>query len=85
MEKTTFEMEIQRLLEEIESCPSSDHLKIMNLNSKRKRSPEVLKKEDFPLHHSLDYLRISVKYLVFDLEATRRENAYLKSLIDEPE
>ena len=34
------------------------------------------------LQESLDYLRLSVKYLVFDLEATRRENKYLRSLIE---
>ena len=31
---------------------------------------------------SLDHLRLSVKYLVFDLEATRRENQYLRKLLD---
>ncbi len=35
------------------------------------------------LQEALDYLRLSVKYLVFDLEATRRENAYLRRLIEE--
>jgi hypothetical protein len=30
------------------------------------------------LQGSLDSLRVSVKYLIFDLEATRRENASLK-------
>ena len=34
------------------------------------------------LQESLDSLRMSVKYLVFDLEATRRENAALKLEID---
>ncbi|MBN2270042.1 MAG: hypothetical protein JXN61_05475 [Sedimentisphaerales bacterium] len=29
----------------------------------------------------LDFLRFNVKYLVFDLEATRRENAILRSII----
>jgi hypothetical protein len=32
---------------------------------------------------SLDYLRVSIKYLLFDLEATRRENAYLRKLIEQ--
>ncbi|MEC8733888.1 MAG: hypothetical protein VXX86_02845, partial [Planctomycetota bacterium] len=35
------------------------------------------------LQESLDYLRLSVKYLVFDLEATRRENAYLRRLVEQ--
>ncbi len=29
----------------------------------------------------LDYLSFNLKYLVFDLEATRRENAILRSII----
>ncbi len=31
---------------------------------------------------SLEYLRISVKYILFDLEATRRENKYLREILD---
>lgn len=34
------------------------------------------------LQESLDYLRICVKYQVFDLEATRRENEYLRKLLE---
>lgn len=35
------------------------------------------------LQESLDHLRLSVKYLVFDLEATRRENTYLRRLVEQ--
>lgn len=35
------------------------------------------------LTDSIDYLRLSIKYLVFDLEATRRENAYLRKMLEE--
>jgi hypothetical protein len=34
------------------------------------------------IQDSLEYLRISVKYLMFDLEATRRENKYLRQMLD---
>jgi hypothetical protein len=30
---------------------------------------------------SLDHLRLQVKYLVFDLEATKRENKYLRKML----
>jgi len=30
---------------------------------------------------SLDHLRLQVKYLVFDLEATKRENKYLRQML----
>lgn len=35
------------------------------------------------LQESLDYLRICIKYQTFDLEATRRENRYLRTLLEE--
>ena len=34
------------------------------------------------IEDSLDHLRLHVKYLMFDLEATRRENRYLRQMID---
>ena len=34
------------------------------------------------LEETLDYLRLQVKYLVFDLEATRRENMYLRRMLE---
>ncbi len=34
------------------------------------------------IQDSLEYLRISVKYILFDLEATRRENRYLREILD---
>lgn len=30
----------------------------------------------------IDHLRLQVKYLVFDLEATRRENRYLRQMLE---
>lgn len=34
------------------------------------------------LEETLDFLRLQVKYLVFDLEATRRENMYLRRMLE---
>lgn len=33
----------------------------------------------------LNYLRLRVKYLTFDLEATRRENGYLRRMLERRE
>ncbi len=35
------------------------------------------------LRESLDYLRVCIKYLLLDIEATRRENDYLRKLIQD--
>jgi len=40
--------------------------------SQRKSSPDAC----------LDHLRLQVKYLLFDLEATRRENRYLRQMLE---
>lgn len=34
------------------------------------------------LQESLDQLRVQIKYLLFDVEATRRENRYLRQLLE---
>ena len=49
------------------------------LGSGRKKLSESLNK----LQQSLDYLRVMVKYQLFDLEATRRENAQLRKMLEE--
>jgi hypothetical protein len=42
-----------------------------------------LQKSISVLEESLDYLRVCIKYMVFDLEATRRENRDLRKLSEE--
>jgi hypothetical protein len=37
------------------------------------------------LQSSIDFLRLSIKYLIFDLEATRRENEYLRKMLEKEE
>ena len=42
-----------------------------------------LEKSIESLQESFDYLRVCIKYQCFDLEATKRENQYLRGLLDE--
>ncbi len=51
-------------------------------NSLKEQPVLLTKKSVYNPQESLDYLRISIKYLLFDLEATRRENASLKKLLE---
>jgi hypothetical protein len=34
-----------------------------------------------PIQDAFDFVRLQVKYIVFDLEATRRENRYLRQIL----
>lgn len=38
--------------------------------------------DDDSINESFDYVRLQLKYLLFDLEATRRENRYLRQMLD---
>jgi len=40
------------------------------------------KKETVSVQESVDDLRVCMKYLLFDLDATRRENLYYKRLLE---
>lgn len=37
---------------------------------------------DASTEESLNQLRLQIKYLIFDLEATRRENRYLRQMLE---
>ncbi len=43
---------------------------------------QVIKKSIKSVQELLDHLRVCIKYQVFDLEATRRENTHLKKLLE---
>jgi uncharacterized protein YfbU (UPF0304 family) len=80
-----FEKQLRELLRELGSVPEPAYEKIIHLAKEAQESKQQLKDSLNRLQDSLDYLRVSVKYLLFDLEATRRENAYLKSLLQKEE
>lgn len=84
MDEQTFQRKMADLIERIRDLPGT------NMVGRAKMTPprpahdrEELRNSVEELQESLDYLRLSVKYLVFDLEATRRENAYLRRLVEQ--
>ncbi len=83
MDEAIFEQKLNELVSEIGSMPDSQQKKLMLLAKKTRETHNQLKKSVTHLQESLDYLRVSIKYLLFDLEATRRENTYLKKLLED--
>ena len=55
----------------------------MGIYTHSKKRRERIQQSVAELQESLDYLRLTIKYLVFDLEATRRENTYLRKLVEQ--
>ncbi len=83
MDEISFENKLNELAEEIESVPEPGRTKFIALVKQTGDCHKRLRKSVDSLQESLDYLRVSVKYLLFDLESTRRENSYLKKLLED--
>jgi hypothetical protein len=82
MDEITFQRKMQELMSRIQAMPeSSDQPEQAAALAGERR--DRIKASVAELQESLDYLRLSVKYLVFDLEATRRENAYLRRMLEQ--
>jgi len=82
MDERTFQEKLDELAREVDNLPETEQNQIRDIADQARKRHQKMKKTINDLTESLDYLRLSVKYLVFDLEATRRENRYLRSLLD---
>lgn len=82
MNEQEFQARLGELISQINSAPESEQADMMKMVEETKGRHERMKRTINDLQESLDYLRLSVKYLVFDLEATRRENQYLRRLLE---
>ncbi len=83
MDEAKFEHKLNDLVKEFGSNTNPQTQKLADLAQQAKESHNQLRKSITNLQEVLDYLRVCIKYQAFDLEATRRENSYLKKLIEE--
>ncbi len=83
MDEHTFKKKLEEIVSHFDDVPAPHKDKLMDLAKQTKESHKRLRHKIETLQHSLDYLRVNVKYLLFDLEATRRENAHYKKLLDD--
>ena len=75
--------EAEKALKEAEGVAASEREKLASLAEQTQKRHKELRKTVGDLQESIDFLRLSIKYLVFDLEATRRENHYLRKMLEE--
>ena len=85
MDAASFENKLNELMKELDSSHSSGSEKLITLASQTQKLRSQLKEKVDGLQEALDYLKILVKYQLFDLEATRRENQHLRKLLDDKE
>jgi chromosome segregation ATPase len=82
MNEQDFQTKLAELMTQLETLPGPAREQIEKLAIETRDRHSRMKKTVGELQDSLDYLRLSIKYLVFDLEATRRENQYLRKLVE---
>ena len=83
MDDHAFQAKLNELVEEIGSIPAKERQKLIMLVNKSQKNQKKIRKSVASLQESLDYLRVTIKYMIFDLEATRRENKYLRKLLED--
>jgi hypothetical protein len=83
MDEAGFEQKLSELVREFGEGADTQRKRLPEPPGRTHPTPKKLEKSISTLQESLDYLRVCIKYQVFDLEATRRENEYLRRLIEE--
>jgi len=83
MDEAAFQQQLSELLVEMQKFPELERKKLGDLAGATSEKREKLKSSLASLQSSLDYLRLSIKYLTFDLEATKRENRVLRRMLEE--
>ncbi len=83
MNEETFQQKLAELVAEIDSLPNQERDKLMILVRETQERHEKIRESVGKAQEGLDFLRLSIKYLLFDLEATRRENKQLRKMLEE--
>ncbi len=83
MNEADFQKRLAELVAVIETLPEGERDRLRQIASETKERHEQLKKSVGAIQESIDFLRLGIKYMLFDLEATRRENAYLRKMLEQ--
>ncbi len=83
MNEAEFQKRLSELVAEIDNLPVGERDRLRKLAEETKERHEEIKKSVSTLQESIDFLRLGIKYMLFDLEATRRENAYLRKMLEQ--
>jgi hypothetical protein len=81
MFESNFEKKFQEMINDAD-LPLPQREKLFLLARRSKENQKKLQEKFQTLQQSIDYLRLGVKYLIFDLEATRRENQQLREKLN---
>lgn len=83
MDEVAFQKRLGELISQIDTLPEPERDRLRALAAETRQRHEDIQKSVNSMQESLDFLRLWIKYLLFDLEATRRENAYLRKMLEQ--
>jgi hypothetical protein len=83
MNEAEFQKRLAELVAEIDSLPAGERDRLRKMAEETRDRHEQIKKSVNSLQESIDFLRLGIKYMLFDLEATRRENGYLRKMLEQ--
>ena len=84
MDESALREKVGQLLSEVHRFPARDEPSgTVGVGQAQGVQRSDVKREMAAIEDSLDQVRLAVKYLVFDLEATKRENRLLRDLLGE--
>jgi len=83
MDEAALREKVGQLLSEVHSLPGVNATPAPALEPLRTfaAGSSPMRREMAALEDSLDHVRLAIKYLVFDLEATKRENRLLRDML----
>jgi hypothetical protein len=85
MDEARLADELNELVKQFGGASDLTSQRLASLAKKAEDSQKELQASVDCLRESLDYLRVCIKYLLLDIEATRRENDYLRKLLHDKE
>jgi hypothetical protein len=83
MDEAAVRERVGQLLSEVRRLPGNEQRAGGTSMISATGQPSAMKREMAALEDSLDHVRLAIKYLVFDLEATKRENRMLREMLGE--
>ena len=83
MDEAALREKVGQLLSEVHRLPGKARADTRATAEAGGSMGSSVKSEMAALEDSLDQIRLAVKYLVFDLEATKRENRLLRDMLGE--
>lgn len=83
MDESMFQKKLGELISQIDTLPEGERDRLKALASETQKRHADIKKSVDQMQENIDFLRLWIKYMLFDLEATRRENAYLRKMLEQ--